>query len=66
MANRTGLGRVSSITGLCHGQPEVHERIGISIKIDGKGHLILYDKERRTLEHLTLESARRLGRENAE
>jgi len=52
--------------GFVNGQPEVHERIGISIKIDGKGHLILYDKERRTLEHLTLESARRLGRENAE
>jgi len=52
--------------GYVNGQPEVRERTGICIKIDGKGHLILYDKERRTLEHLTLESARRLGRQNAE
>jgi len=34
-------------------QSEVHERMASSIKIDGKGQLILYDKDHDALEYLT-------------
>ena len=33
---------------------EIHERSAASMKIDGKGNLILYDKGRRIIENLTL------------
>jgi hypothetical protein len=37
---------------------EVHKRVVTSIKIDGKGALILYDKDRRITENLTLAELR--------
>jgi hypothetical protein len=37
-----------------HGNIEVHKRMASSMKIDGKGSLILYDKNRSIIENLTL------------
>ena len=40
------------------GKSAVQKRIVSSIKIDGKGHLILYDKDRRIMENLTVAQLR--------
>jgi predicted ribosome quality control (RQC) complex YloA/Tae2 family protein len=36
------------------GKREVHKRLASSLKIDGQGALILYDKNRGILENLTI------------
>jgi hypothetical protein len=42
------------VTFRLRGKNEVHTRRASSMKIDGKGALILYDKDRRIIENLTL------------
>ena len=46
------------------GKSEVQKRIASSIKIDGKGHLILYDKDRRIIENLTVAGLRDISIES--
>jgi hypothetical protein len=36
------------------GESEIHKRLASSLKIDGRGALILYDKNRGILENLTI------------
>jgi hypothetical protein len=42
------------VTFRLRGKNEVHKRRASSLKIDGKGALILYDKDRGIIENLTL------------
>lgn len=46
------------------GKSEVQKRMVSSIKIDGKGHLILYDKDRRIIENLTVAKLRDISIES--
>jgi len=46
------------------GMSEVQKCMVSSIKIDGKGHLILYGKDRRMIEKLTVAELRDIGIES--
>jgi hypothetical protein len=49
------------VTFQLRGKNEVHKRRVSSMKIDGKGALILYDKDRSIIENLTLAEVTQLS-----
>jgi hypothetical protein len=53
-----------SVTFQFRGRSEIHKRLVSSMKIDGEGSLILYDKDRRISENLTIAELKDLSIES--